>query len=204
MVNLTGQKFGKLTAISISHKDKRLGAFWICLCDCGRNTVVYRGHLKSGHTKSCGCLWSKHGHTTGYERTKTYYTWVSMRQRCDNPSNGVYGNYGGRGIKVCSRWMIFENFLEDMGESPTGLQLDRIDNDGDYCKENCRWVTPEQNSRNKRDNRFLTLNGETKCVAEWAEELCINSQTLYVRLFRGWSAEKALTTPAKTKKGKSC
>lgn len=204
MIDLTGQKFGKLTVMAVSHKDKNIGVFWVCRCDCGNSTVVYRGHLKSGHTKSCGCLLAKHGHLASYKRTKTYYTWVSMRQRCDNPNSEAYDNYGGRGIKVCKRWIIFENFLEDMGESPTDLQLDRIDNDGDYYKENCRWITSKQNSRNKRDNRILTLYGVTKCSIEWSEKLGINYQTLCTRLSRGWSTERALTTPIKTRKGKLC
>lgn len=116
-----------------------------------------------------------------------------MIQRCTNHKNKYYPNYGGRGITVCQEWRdSFENFLKDMGECPSKHQIDRIDNNGGYRKENCRWVTPKTNSRNRRDNRLETHNGKTQCLAAWAEEIGINIKTLGSRLRNGWSIENAL------------
>lgn len=108
-----------------------------------------------------------------------------MKSRCLNKNKKSYSDYGGRGIKVCDRWMKFENFLEDMGERPAGMSLDRIDNNGNYCKENCRWATNHQQANNKRSNRLVTFHGVTKSASEWADDLGINRATLYDRLYRG-------------------
>jgi hypothetical protein len=119
-----------------------------------------------------------------------------MIQRCTNPRQKCYYLYGDRGIKVCEQWRKFENFLQDMGEPPTDKhQIDRIDNDGDYCPQNCRWVTPKQNGQNKRNNHILTWNGMSKCISQWADELNIPSATLRMRILREWSIDKVLTTP---------
>ena len=140
--------------------NKHRQSMWLCKCECGIEKIILGNHLKSGHTKSCGCLhkeiMTKHGHSKNGKRTRTYQSWHSMIKRCVNPNDPVYHNYGGRSIKVCKRWMQFENFLEDMGEVSDGYQIDRINNNENYCKSNCHWVTPKTNSRNKRDNHLET------------------------------------------------
>jgi len=117
-----------------------------------------------------------------------------MWGRCINENHRFYANYGGRGITVCSKWKTFAGFLEDMGERPFCMELDRIDNNGNYCKENCRWVSPKEQSRNKRNNRLIEYKGETRCLVEWAEIIGIRRETLSRRLHLGWSIEKAFTT----------
>lgn len=121
-------------------------------------------------------------------------SWCGMIQRCTNPKNPKWHRYGGRGIKVCDRWLKFENFYEDMGEKPKGLSIDRINNDGDYCPENCRWATPKEQARNKSTSRNITFNGRTQTLEAWSEEIGISSRALECRLFRlGWEVEKAFT-----------
>lgn len=143
----------------------------------------------------------KHGHAIRNKHTRTYRSWANMLSRCNNKNDTAYQWYGGRGIQVCSRWSMFENFLMDMGECPSGLTLDRINTNGGYCKDNCRWATNKQQHRNKRSNRLLTHNGETKCVAEWAETVGISQRALANRIdVHGWSVEKALTTIGDTRK----
>ena len=153
--DLTGQKFGRLTVLSKSSKRGPHGEmFWKCLCDCGNLTEVRSDSLLGGSTKSCGCLrkeFSSNCHFKhGMCKVPTYFTWQSMIQRCENPKNRAFKNYGGRGIKICSRWHKFENFLEDMGKKPSGMSLDRIDNDGSYELRNCRWATPHEQRINSR------------------------------------------------------
>lgn len=150
----TGNKYSKLTVIEFSHKIEKGGALWKCLCDCGNEAIVRGYCLRNGHTKSCGCLSketknTRHGH--GYKgQSLTYRTWSGMLQRCINPNNSKFDAYGGRGIGVDERWKDFINFLEDMGERPEGMSLDRIDNDKGYSKENCRWVTKDVQVYNQR------------------------------------------------------
>lgn len=126
--------------------------------------------------------------------TKTYKAWAAMLQRCNNPNTYNYCDYGGRGIKVCERWKFFENFFEDMGEVPEGKSLDRIDVNGNYEPSNCRWATSSEQARNRRNNNFITYNGITKPLAEWAETLGISYSVLRTRLHRKWTIEEAFTT----------
>lgn len=124
----------------------------------------------------------------------TYYTWIRMRSRCNNPNERQYKHYGGRGIKICQRWESYANFFEDMGERPGNkLSLDRIDVNGDYCKENCRWTTWDVQLNNKRTNKSHTFNGKTMNQSQWAREVGIGFDTLSWRLRHGWSLERALT-----------
>lgn len=204
MIDLTGQQFGRLTVIKYVEKHR-----YLCRCDCGNEKTIYEYSLKNGDTKSCGCLRTEmtkcrstlHGYSIKDKISyKIYRVWESMNQRCTNPSQISYPNYGGRGIGVCERWKnSFTNFLKDMGEPLEGLQIDRVDNDDDYCKENCRWVTRTEQCRNRRSNHMVTLNGETKCIAEWSETTGIKPCTIAMRLRRGWSSSKTLTTPVRTK-----
>ena len=202
MIDLTGKKFTRLHVVKQLGKDGGGNIAWLCLCDCGRTKSVLGRNLKSGATKSCGCLQkqkvinklTKHGQSPGHNSSKIYRVWTSMFQRCTNPNNGGYNDYGGRGISVCVRWFVFENFFLDMGAVPLGHSIDRIDNNKGYCKENCRWATRKQQMRNMRRNRLISFNGKTQCLSAWAEELNISSTALAYRLRNpSWSREKALT-----------
>ncbi len=203
-IDLTGERFGRLVVLKRVANNKHEQSMWACTCDCGKEKIMCGHDLKNSHTKSCGCLKKEHGHSARGEVSKTYTVWCSMIQRCINTNATGYHSYGGRGIIVCGSWLnSFENFLEDMGEVPEGYQIDRINNNGNYCKSNCRWATPKENSRNTRINRLITFNGKTQCLVEWAEELNIGISLLWYRL-KHWSIEKALTTPVgKYKKGEN-
>lgn len=184
--NLTGQTFGMITALSPAS-----GRHWVCRCDCGEIRKVQTGNLKSGKTKSCG----NHGQgavSHGRSYSPIYRSWASMKQRCINPLTPAYKNYGGRGISICERWLLFENFLTDMGERPRGYWLDRIDVDGNYELKNCRWATATEQARNRRTTVRLEFQGKTQSIADWADELGINYETLYQRIrVRKMSVEKA-------------
>ena len=154
--NLTGQRFTRLTALKETVKNGRTA--WECICECGNAVVIITGDLLRGHAKSCGCLHievNKEGSIThGLSKTTEYATWCHVNARCSNQNEKSYKNYGGRGIKVCDRWRdSFENFISDMGTKPeTNMSIERIDNDGDYCLENCKWGTAFEQARNKRTN----------------------------------------------------
>ena len=143
--DITGQRFGRLIALEIARRNPTR---WLCHCDCGNKTIVQLGHLTTGDTKSCGCQRGSPTHRR--YKTRTYYIWAAMLRRCRNSKASNYKNYGGRSIKVCDRWMKFENFLADMGESPAKLSLDRINNDGNYEPGNCRWTTASEQAKNRR------------------------------------------------------
>jgi hypothetical protein len=179
-------------------------SMWNCVCDCGNSKTVEGSHLRSGATKSCGCLSKefphnfKHGQSKRGLTTQIYKCWVQIMQRCYNPKHKHYKNYGGRGIKVCDRWHVFENFYVDMGDCPLGLSLDRRDNNGNYELGNCRWATSKEQMNNREYNVWYTHKGETKNITQWARHLGMSVATLCARLNElGWSIEKALTTPVR-------
>lgn len=205
-LNLAGQKFGRLTVINLAEKGPR--AWWHCKCDCGTEKIVSAVLLRSGGSKSCGCLKKetdgkhriKHGHapTVGKAQSPTYATWRGMKLRCLNPNHSGYKDYGARGITICERWMDFENFLEDMGVRPENQELERKDTNGNYCKENCVWTTHKENCRNMRSNIMIEFECKSLCLAEWAEITGLSWVTLYLRLFKlGWSVKDALEKPIK-------
>ena len=136
---------------------------------------------------------NKHGSfkVHGMTKTGTYNSWAAMKRRCLYQKHEHFDCYGGRGIKVCDRWLMFENFLADMGTRPEGCTLERIDPNGDYCPENCRWATQTEQCRNRRNNRKITLNGETLTLAEWSKRSGVEASKIFYRLKAGWSAEKA-------------
>lgn len=186
-VCLIGQRFGLLKVVRVARKG-RLRA-WMCACDCGRESVVTTGALRSGNTKSCGCrkqqVLGESTTTHGLAGTREYRIWRAMRTRCNNRKSKAYPRYGGRGIAVCARWDTFANFLADMGPAPPGTSLDRWpDNDGNYEPSNCRWATPKEQARNMRVNRMIEHEGETLCLAAWAERLGTTSDVLWKRLSR--------------------
>lgn len=195
--DLTGQRFGRLTVLERAEKRKNGMAFWICLCDCGNTTQPIRtADLKNGKTKSCGCLRNKAKHGMSYSRI--YQIWVDLKSRCFNQNHKSFKHYGGRGITVCDEWRnSFEAFYEwalSHGYSD-GLTIDRIDVDGNYCPANCRWATYKMQENNTRRNRYLTYNGKTQTMKQWAEEFNINYVTLSSRINTlHWTVEKALTT----------
>jgi len=198
-IDYTGLRFSCWLVISEAYKIGKQRA-WNCLCDCGTSKIIAGHSLKKGDSKSCGCrkgdyISEKIG-THKRSKSSIYSIWISLRDRCNNSNDPSYQNYGGRGITVCERWdSSFENFLADMGERPKGAQIDRIDNNGDYCPENCRWVNAKSNSRNRRNNNVVTFNGKSMTIAEWSEVTGLPDKTLYYRISKGWSIERALTEP---------
>ena len=192
-----GDKFNKLTAVKFSHRNKRSQQFWLFRCDCGSEKIICVSSVKNNSSKSCGCL-QKEGlkerlTTHGMCKTKIYRSWAEMKRRCLNKNDTGYKDYGGRGITVCKEWLKFENFYDDMREMPKNKTLDRIDNNGDYFKKNCKWSTPKEQANNRRNSHFLTYKGKTQTIAQWAEELEINDKKLWSRIKGGWDTEKALT-----------
>ena len=210
-INLIDQKFGRLTVLRYNDRDKNGNSRWLCRCNCGKETIVLGNNLKRNHTQSCGCLWKevmfvshiKHGHHTRVTTTELYAVWAAMIQRCTNPNNKQWKDYGGRGITVCNRWRKFEDFLEDMGEPPLGLTIERIKNDKGYCLDNCYWATPKEQARNRRSNHLITCFGKIQCIAAWSEETGIPHKTLRRRITElNWSPKRALTSPVRKYKQK--
>ena len=190
--DLTGKQFGKWTVLYEAPR-KSGKVYWLCRCECGTKGHVRTSDLRSGKSRSCSVC-GKTSTVHGMHGTPEYIVWKRMRARCTNSATAEYGNYGGRGIRVCTRWHEFSLFFADMGPRPSPKHtIDRIDNDGDYSPDNCRWATRKEQNRNSRKNRLLTFNGETRCLAEWAELTGMKPNTLAMRLRRGWSIELTLT-----------
>lgn len=172
----------------------------LCECDCGNTHEVYLDNWLRGCVKSCGCyhkeVRSAIRRTHGMSGTPIHKSWSNMHQRCANPKDSAYNHYGARGVSVCDRWESFETFLDDMGPIPKGMKsIERIDNEGDYCPENCRWATPREQCNNRRSNRFLELEGRRLTISQWSDVVGISGATLGARKRYGWSDEKTLTTP---------
>lgn len=211
IVDLSGQKFGRLTVIAHSGTNKYGKNLWLCICSCGGENAIKKieqGKLlrkTQNPTRSCGCLVKKHGHTVSGIVSLTYKSWDAMLQRCLNPSSQSYKYYGARGITVCDRWNpsaggSFENFISDMGERQKGMSIDRIDTSKGYDPSNCRWATMKQQASNRSNTIMLTLGERTQSITEWAEETGIPYATLSHRIrVYGWTHERALTTPNKNK-----
>lgn len=198
-----GDRFGRLIITEFlpikTWQNRRIN----CICDCWKAHECFLFVLRIGNTKSCGCLRSElstpHGCCKRWKVTKEYRAWQQMKVRCYKKTFRDYERYGGRGIKVCDRWVnSFENFFEDMGISKKWYSLDRIDNDGNYEPWNCRWADNYQQMKNRVNTIFLEYNWETLCLAEWSRKLWISRATLKDRIWKlWWSTEKALTTPVK-------
>lgn len=201
-INLSGQTFNGIRVVAVSHVDKRHTYHYRCTCHCGRECVLNGESLKRGSTKSCGCLPAsiKHGNVG----TTEHSTWAAMKGRCLNKNSPAYADYGGRGIRVCERWLDFRNFLEDMGRRPSKAHtIDRIDNDGNYEPGNVRWATHSEQCRNRRSNVLLTHAGRSMCLSDWAIAVGMQRATLERRLKKGWSLDDALNTPVRPMARKS-
>lgn len=192
-----GGEYGRLTLIGMDSPAKSGHPRYLCSCSCGGRKSVSIYSIASGKTQSCGCLHKEQlanrNRSHNMCGTGTYRTWNVMKSRCTNKNFPKYESYGARGIRICDKWMTFEGFIEDMGERPAGMSIDRIDVDGDYCKENCRWATASQQQRNKTNTRYITAFGRTQCLADWADETGIDHRTIGTRLTRGWSPERSVT-----------
>lgn len=200
MDDLTGRQFHRLTVISAAAKS----GYWICECECGNRKEINGGNLRAGRTKSCGCLNreivigrnTKHGLTSRDERGPLFTVWVNMRHRCNDEKNKCYQRYGGRGIKVCEEWNkdfeAFHSWAVDNGYK-TGLTIDRIDNDGDYSPQNCRWSSAKEQARNRITNHKITAFGRTMLLSDWSAETGIKITTILGRIRRGWSPEQAVS-----------
>lgn len=199
-----GTRFCRLVVCGLPVKIKKYVAL-PCRCDCGTEKTVERGNLMAGRTKSCGCLnaemrsaRSTHGQTTGFRETRAYKSWCGIKDRCCNPKNSRWSDYGGRGISVCERWRAsFENFLADMGDCPPGYSIDRYpDVDGNYEPGNCRWATDDEQRTNKRDSHFLEHDGLRLTISQWSTRTGLDQQVIWARIKTlKWGTARALTEP---------
>ena len=203
MIDLSGQRFGRLTVVrKADNKNGRVA--WLCVCDCGKETIVSSDKLRQGRTQSCGCLSveltvarsTKHG----MSHTRLFKIWTAMLERCEYTKSINYQNYGGRGVTVCPEWReSFETFRDwSLANGYAhNMSIDRLDVNGNYCPENCRWATRKEQANNKRNSRLIACNGEEHTLAQWGEKTGLSVSVIHQRLKRGWSTEKALTTPVK-------
>ena len=207
--DISGNRYGRLVAISYHHfSAKQCQTFWLCQCDCGRKVIVGKSHLKDGHTKSCGCLQRevsskvtsarnyKHGHT--HERL--YRVWASIKTRCYNKRNKGFCDYGGRGIKMCDEWNDYESFRAwalangyDEIAARGVTTIDRIDVNGNYCPENCRFISIAEQNRNKRTVRKFEYNGNIYTIPEFATKIGMSRSALYDRFYRkNWDVDEVI------------
>lgn len=193
--DITNKEFGNLIAKKFIGRDEKSRQIWEFECKlCGSITNKKSNLVKTGKIISCGCQrFAGNKRTHGMAGTPIYCRWKQMRQRCKNNNVKNYHNYGGRGIKVCERWEDFKNFFIDMGYPPSdNHSIERKDNNGDYCPENCEWATRIEQSCNTRVNKLITYNNKTQTVSQWANELNIPRDRIYTRLRRGATDEEAL------------
>lgn len=204
IIDITGQRFGRLTVTGRAPNTKAGQARWNCKCDCGAETTVISQSVRGGKTVSCGChkaeraraMFLKHGES---HRSPEYRAWANMVSRCEAPCEKDAAHYAARGITVCERWRHdFPAFLADMGRRPSPKHsLDRIDVNGGYGPENCRWATPEVQANNKRNNHRVAYHGNEMTFADaWeASAKVVTRSVAYSRVRRGWPAEAAIDTP---------
>lgn len=208
-LNLKGQRFGRLLVLEKTESKKisprHTVTMWICRCDCGNEKIIRSDSLRSGRTQSCGCFReeriSNNERRHGMSKDRLYVTWTNMKKRCHNPKIAEYENYGGRGISVCEEWKTsFKAFYEwsMLTGYEENLTIDRINVNGNYEPSNCRWIPRKEQSLNKTTSHYLTYDGKTQTIKEWADELGFKYDTLHSRImYYKWSVEKALTTPVK-------
>jgi len=203
LIDLVGRQFGRLTVIRRAESKTfpcgLVVTYWECRCECGVIKAVHGGSLRNGNTKSCGCFRVEVGltknRTHGRTKTAEHNTWLKMKARCENNADKSWHRYGGRGITVCAEWAnSFEAFYADMGPRPSSAHsIERNDNDGNYCPENCRWATKTEQANNRRSSRIVEFDGVQKTVAEWARDVGMSPLLLRRRIEDGWSIEDALT-----------
>lgn len=195
LIDITGKRFGRYVVLHRVETDSKLSR-WLCRCDCGRQKEVFAVHLRSGKIVSCGC-WAadkaRERATHGQSNSRAYFAWRSMLNRCLRPKDKSYKDYGGRGIVICDEWLkSFEHFYADMGDCPSEMQLDRKDNDGPYCKDNCRWATRLEQSNNKRSNVFVEYGGERLTLKQLSIVCGVKYKALFWRIrVAKWPIEKA-------------
>ena len=214
--DLTGKTFGELTVVKFVPTDNRR-SYWLCKCSCGGEAIVYSGHLKCGHTTTCNNSSHRIGkkcsddtkqkisnantkHSGCGERL--YRVWASMLNRCNNQNEIAYKWYGAKGIKVCDEWLDYANFRQwalssgyDENAEAHACSIDRIDGNGDYCPENCRWANAKTQANNRKSNVLLTYNGKTQTMMQWSEETGVPYGLIQQRLNRGWGVQKAIEQP---------
>jgi hypothetical protein len=197
-LNLVGKRFCYLVCTSyygVSEDKKR--TLWYFKCDCGKEIISRADAIKRGVVVSCGCYNRKNNIPTrlthGLSKTLSYKSWAAARDRCYNPKNPKFKNYGARGIRLCDHWHDFENFYRDMGDRPsTKYSINRINNDGDYCKENCEWAESKKQSRNKTTTRYLIINNEKIDIKTASELYGVAMSTIRYRISHGWNDHQAV------------
>lgn len=208
LIDLTGKRFGRLVVerriTEISPKERNYRTLWQCRCDCGKTVIVWANNLVRGDTRSCGCyksdLTSAREREHGMSDTRLYEIWKGMRRRCCDPKRNSYNNYGARGIFVCDEWDKSFNSFKDWALSSgykDGMTIDREDNNGPYCPENCKWATMKEQANNRRTSRFIDVFGQHLTISQASEIFGIKSGTIRARLESGWSAEKAVSVHPK-------
>ena len=200
--DMTGQQWGHWTVIGYVGNDAQGQPLWLCRCSCGKERPVVGSHLRNGTSASCGCQCLRYT-IHGYTKFPEYEVWRHMIERCQDSKRKDWPRYGGRGIVVCQRWRdSFPAFYEDMGPRPTPAHsIDRINNDGNYEPGNCRWATVAEQASNKSNNRYLTFDGQTLTVSQWARKLGIKVDVLNLRLSHyNWTVERALTQPVRARR----
>lgn len=196
-IDMTGHRYGRLQVIELAGQNKHNQRMWRCICDCGNTLDVLGFLLRQKQTRSCGCLAKesianvnkKHGKSG----SQIWSIHRSMMDRCYLATSHTYKNYGGRGITVCDRWHDFENFYADLGDKPAGMTLERINNQGPYSPDNVRWATYKDQANNRRSNIVLEFQGRKQTMQQWCDEFGLKLATVWARLNRGWSVDRALT-----------
>lgn len=201
LIDLTGKRFNNLVVLKRAESAENGVARWECLCDCGNTAIARGGNLKSGAVKSCGCRRKiiKPTLTHGMSKTPLYQVWAGIKRRCYFPKDASYKNYGGRGIKMCDSWknsfVSFAEWAKNNGYSDS-LSIERIDTNGDYCSENCKWIPFNEQQANRRTCRFYTYNGETRNLTEWCKKLHLPYSGIHNRIYKlGWTFERAISEP---------
>ena len=208
LIDMTGQVYERLTVIEQAGRNKRGQALWRCACECGNECITTGVYLRSGHTKSCGCLCAdklrERRTTHGDSTSRLYRIWKDIIRRCEDPRRRGYADYGGRGIEICEEWKSYEMFREwalSHGYNES-LSIDRINNDEGYCPANCQWTDDITQANNKRSNHLITVGNKTMTMAQWSRETSIPYSALQARIAAGWDVEDAVTTPLYHKRPK--
>lgn len=204
LIDLTGERYGKLVVIKRVENDKNGASMWECQCDCGNKKIVRGNSLKRGNTKSCGCLVVKPPNTKhGESGTPLYRKWISILRRCESPKCPYYKDYGGRGITVCEEWhdfLMFKKWVEETQQNKD-FTIDRIDNDKGYSPDNCRWASKKVQANNRRSNILFEYKGDIHNLEEWSKILNFDYKRVHSRMYKlGWSFEKSISVPVDIKK----